>query len=616
MSRRTSIASLNQPGTPLTEHTDTISVTSTSVSRANSPPPILTNKKAKKKEKTSQKKKEKDADVTSIIVPKEPTEDIAPIMARKKKSKKSKAAASGPTPVSKPPPPPPPVIAEEKSEDVVRTKGAQQAALTEASTSQPAPADAAKAEITSKEKAKAATATSTPATPPYHEPKAQKKKEHSPHPLTASTILQALESTHKLAVSTLSLLKPLTSQSELKKLGIDPFTSADLQNHIEQLRFELTKADEQLLKQGQAVRKDLGENAAGSGRISGRCFVTPAGTRLSCLTKEEEERYLEIEKRAIGEKGIGRWGGAGISHITKQALRPKKGKLQATLAQEDVLRALSIAPESLEGALRDVSKGTNVKVGTHVGPASVHLAGQGIQPPARADGHPQDPAMDAREYVNKFVPRLLDANPSSVAVPPTEDDIDDWNPGTPNWTTRRFPIHHSGQTLEVTPQLLADATAAAGLAPRPELNLPPPSPHVPTPSSAATSTDANTVAAMDTLKEAMAAAGAIAKLGASEGLKSPAEILKSWDKAMAATPGGSPKNLQIALEKAVKREAEATAKSGRSAAAAAGGAMSVADLEREGLRERVAEAKRDAVEWEKRFNKVVRGNRKMVLGNH
>jgi hypothetical protein len=43
--------------------------------------------------------------------------------------------------------------------------------------------------------------------------------------------------------------------------------------------------------------------------------------------------------------------------------------------------------------------------------------------------------------------------------------------------------------------------------------------------------------------------------------------------------------------------------------------MSMADLEREGMRERVAEAKREAGEWEKRVNKVVRGNRKMVLGS-
>lgn len=105
-----------------------------------------------------------------------------------------------------------------------------------------------------------------PATPPPREKSRpaeqevqEKEKEASPSPLTANAILAALDSIHQLALSTLNLLKPLASQSELKKLGRDPFTGADLQNHIEQLRFELTKADEQLLKQGEAVRKDLGE---------------------------------------------------------------------------------------------------------------------------------------------------------------------------------------------------------------------------------------------------------------------------------------------------------------------------------------------------------------------
>jgi hypothetical protein len=342
------------------------------------------------------------------------------------------------------------------------------------------------------------------------------------------------------------------------------------------------------------------------------------------LTKEEEEKYVEIERRVMQERGISRWGGAGMSHITKQALKPKKNKLQSTLAQEDVLRALSIATESLEGALREATKDTNVKVEAHLGPASVHLAGQTVAPPTRADGHPQDPTMDAREYVNKFVPRSFDPHPTSVAVPPTEDDVDNWglptNGAAPGWNSRRLPIHTSGQTLEVTPQLLADASAAAGLAPRPELNLLPPSAHLPLPhhtvSSSSSSSpsqalsNANTAAAMDTFEEAMATAGAIAKLGANEALKSPADILRSGDKAMAsAAPSGSPKNLQLALEKAVKREAGVGSGSGRAAA------MSMAELEREGLRERVAESKRENAEWERKVNKVMRINRKMVLGH-
>ncbi|KIW04239.1 uncharacterized protein PV09_04545 [Verruconis gallopava] len=597
VSRRTSIASLNAPGTPFTERTDTMSVTSTSASRANSPPPVLTKAKSKKKEKA---KKEKALQVEALIASKEgPAEEVAPIMARKTKSKKSKAAREGPTPVTKPTPPP--AIAEEKTESTPVAKSSPQATTS---------VEATKTETDEKGKAENHENSTKHKSPPSSQDSNahDQKTTESSSPLTAAAILQALESTRQLALSTLNMLKPLSSQSELKRLGIDPFTSADLQNHIEQLRFELTKADEQLLKQGQAVRKDLSEHISKNGRLSGRCLVTPAGTRLSCLTKEEEDRYLELEKRVIAEKGISRWGGAGVSHITKQSLKPKKSKLQSTLAQEDILRALSIATESLEGALRDATKGSNpmARAESLSGPSPVHLAGQTAASAARADVHPQDPSLDAREYVNKFVPRVLDLNPSTVAVPPGEDDVEDqYVPSTAGWSNGRFPVHHSDQALEVTPQHLADATAAAGLASRSDYNLRSPSPHVSVPSSASV-TEANTAAAMDTLKEAMATAGLIAKLGANEELKS-SEAQKSKEKATGAAAGNH-KNLHTTLEKAGRREGGGTK--------AAGAAMSMADLERESLRERIAEAKRDAADWEKRFNKLVRANRKLVLGNH
>jgi hypothetical protein len=120
-------------------------------------------------------------------------------------------------------------------------------------------------------------------------------------------------------------------------------------------------------------------------------------------------------------------------------------------------------------------------------------------------------------------------------------------------------------------------------------------------------TDASTAAAMDTLKEAMATAGAIAKLGASEALKNPADLIKSWEKTVAGS--GMPKHLQSAMEKVIKDASASAQKAG------GGGAMSMAELEREGLRERIAEARKEASEWEKRVNKIARGNRKVVLGS-
>jgi hypothetical protein len=364
-SRRPSITSTNQPGTPVSERVDIMSVTSTSASRANSPPPIVTNRKAKKEAK-KQRQKEKDADIAVTVAPKETLEEQAPIMARKTKSKKSKPSASTPTPAPKVEAPaapskvvePVPVVPEKEPETKLQPAG----------------------KLSGKGKAKAASPPPKPKpiiiSPTKEEPKTERtidiKGPSSPKPITAAAILAALESTHQLALTTLSLLKPLTQQSELRRLGIDPFTSVDLQNHIEQLRFELTKADEQLLKQGQAVRKDL----SADGRISGRNLVTPERTRLACLTQEEEDKYLEIEKRVKESKGISKWGGG------------RAGKKRT----ENIMNALTVAAETLEGAVRDAQLSQQQSVKSRV-----------------ADGTPfNDWNADAADYVNQFVPPSID----------------------------------------------------------------------------------------------------------------------------------------------------------------------------------------------------------------
>src|SRR5262249_33998138 len=98
--------SLNAPGTPFSEQVDSISITSASLSRANSPPPVVTNKKANKK---SRRQKQKQVQAESEAIPtKEPAGEQAPILARKKKTKKAgenvqaKRTASSTPQVSRP----------------------------------------------------------------------------------------------------------------------------------------------------------------------------------------------------------------------------------------------------------------------------------------------------------------------------------------------------------------------------------------------------------------------------------------------------------------------------------------------------------------------------------
>lgn len=309
-SRRPSVTSLNAPGTPLSEQVDSNSVVSASASRASSPPPITTNKKAEKKSR-KQKQKQSQVDVDTIPT-KAPVEEQAPIVSRKKKTKKpsespapKRTVTSTSTPqISRPTSPKP----TEKGKDPESDK------LEE---------DEQKENVEDEESRELL---EEPVTPREPEPSpaeastttgAEREKEKSQ---TAAAILHALESTHQLALSTLSLLKPLTeiksrnwlvdqnssssvqAGSSLTGNGALSFTTADLHNHLDQLSFEISRAEAELLKQGEALRKD-----AGDGRVSGRNLVTSDGMRFSCLSKEEEDRVIALTKAIAGTKGAGKW---------------------------------------------------------------------------------------------------------------------------------------------------------------------------------------------------------------------------------------------------------------------------------------------------------------------
>lgn len=303
-SRRPSVTSLNAPGTPVSEPVDSISIASASASRASSPPPVTTNKKAEKKSRKKQKQTQLE---TETIAVKESVEEHAPIMSRKKKTKKpgdgpatKRTVTSSSTPqISQP--------ASPKTEDKQKVP---EVANSEESEEKTVPV-------------KEPTGTHEPLLPPEPEQAqpepaatlgAEREKEK---PVTAVTIIQALEATQQLALSTLSLLKPLAetkgrnwlvdqsssaSSSSGTSGGNPSFTAADLHNHLDQLAFEISRAEAELLKRGEVVKRDTGD-----GRVSGRNLVTSEGLRFSCLSREEEERVIELTKAIAGSKGVRRW---------------------------------------------------------------------------------------------------------------------------------------------------------------------------------------------------------------------------------------------------------------------------------------------------------------------
>ena len=318
-SRRPSVSSLNAPGTPGSEYVDSTSLASASVSRANSPPPLTTNKKAEKKAR-KQKQKQAQTEVEALPI-KEPTEEQAPILSRKKKTKKpgdgpttKRTATSSSTPqVSRPPSP----KLEENDEDIENVISAE-----------PEQLDDDVETPTEKIPEPPATASE----PEPSQPSASTTEKENDKPLTAAAILRALESTHQLALSTLSLLKPLTETKPRNWLTDPtpssttahpssttlPFTTADLHNHLDQLALELTRAEAELLRRGTPLRR-----APPDGRLSGRALVTPDGRRFACLSGPEEDRAVALAAADAAAKGPARWRPAKTPAAAAAAAAPR-----------------------------------------------------------------------------------------------------------------------------------------------------------------------------------------------------------------------------------------------------------------------------------------------------
>lgn len=244
---------------------------------------------------------------TETIPVKAPVEEQAPIVSRKKKTKKP---AEGPAPKR--------TVTSSSTPEISRpTSPRPEEKVKVAELAKPAE-DEQKDTVQSKEPTESLQETPLPPEPATSEAEpsttagAEKDKEK---PIAPAAILQALEATQQLALSTLSLLKPLTetkgrnwlvdqssSASSGASSGSLSFTTADLHNHLDQLAFEISRAEAELLKQGENLRRDTGD-----GRVSGRNLVTSDGLRFSCLSQQEEERVIALTQALSRSKGSARW---------------------------------------------------------------------------------------------------------------------------------------------------------------------------------------------------------------------------------------------------------------------------------------------------------------------
>ena len=278
-SRRESLTSMNQPGTPASERiSDNASLTSTSLSRANSPPPSKASAPTKQATK-SQQKKERQArarlveesskriqGVSSKVTTEEPVQ--APIVGRKKKAKKAstKANADLQAEASQPPSP---KMKDEGPQDNLQPIPTVSAAenppmepLTEAANSQKHPKHVDK---------------------PSDEVNASQIDQQK-NKLTAASILSGLQKSGDISASALDLFKGVPGLNHRIELA---------QNDISDIDAHPTLTESQIdqINSGEAITVEL-ENDK-------RIIVLPDRFLLRGLSAAKAERFLDLRKQHI-----------------------------------------------------------------------------------------------------------------------------------------------------------------------------------------------------------------------------------------------------------------------------------------------------------------------------
>ncbi|KAH5107603.1 hypothetical protein HBH72_043410 [Parastagonospora nodorum] len=304
-SRQASIASMNLPGTPISEMmSDTASVTSTSFSRANSPPPIggkVGTAPVRKKTKSQAKKdrQERKKQIEEEMAIEENKSDVeviqAPIIGRKKKTKKPTTIPKSLT--KSQPASPKPAMVEEVYSDA------------------PAPVVAARPAPSPK--------TSATATPdPEHFPDSKERRE-----CTAQSIMVDLQKTGELLASTLEFFKPLSSSLT----HASRTTPASSVSGPPDLKIHFSEADLEALAKKKPVRLNGHDD-----RSDSRTLITPNGKFFWGLSEELEEKALQLERQIEELRGHARF------HPRKHPSYPHSHNA-ATSQNKDVLPAIATA---------------------------------------------------------------------------------------------------------------------------------------------------------------------------------------------------------------------------------------------------------------------------------
>jgi CCR4-NOT transcription complex subunit 4 len=389
-SRQASIASVNLPGTPMSEmFSETASVTSTSISRASSPPPIggkVGTAPVRKKTKSQAKKdrQERKKQIEEEMAIEENKSDVevvqAPIIGRKKKEKKPTKSLKIPT-KSQPASPKPATVEEEYSDA-------------------PVPVPAARTAQSAK--------TSATATPdPEQSTETKERREH-----TAQSIMADLQKTGELLASTLEFFKPLSSSLT----HASRTTPATNMSGPPDLKIHFSEADLEAIAKKKAVRLNGHHD-----RPDSRTLITPNGKFFWGLSGELEEKALQLEKQIEELRGHARFHprkqtGYSQNLSTDQAqtrdvlpaiataLKEAGKKLGNNSQQMPKLDTQSILNEAAREAARQAER-------LPITPIHAQQESQQPLPP-----QPQTPA-DAGTYLNQFVLPKTDNPPPNQPRP-------------------------------------------------------------------------------------------------------------------------------------------------------------------------------------------------------
>ncbi|KAI9818785.1 MAG: transcriptional repressor general negative regulator of transcription subunit 4 [Pycnora praestabilis] len=279
-SRQPSLASINRPATPASEIiSETNSTTSASVSRANSPPPTKIGSAPVRINTKSQQKKQRQERAKLIEESKKSEEGMekplaegtmqAPIVGRKKKTKKpgNNAAESSTPNASRPASP----IIKEK-EEIVRSETTP-------------PAKETKKDMIKNQEEKRATPPLEAGLSPLSSSPAQKSA------ITPASIIAELQASGELNSSSLEFFKPVIGLNH--RHDITPADYLELDRKL-----TLTSEEQANLAQGLPVHI-----TSEGGSLSSRILVSAGGSFLRGLSEDQEERYIELEKRTINARG-------------------------------------------------------------------------------------------------------------------------------------------------------------------------------------------------------------------------------------------------------------------------------------------------------------------------